>query len=234
FEQLYGTPQRADLLAVAAAQRAITAVLDGHPEVTEPGLARALASHLPAEAALLVSSSMPIRDVEWFAEPRSGLDLHANRGANGIDGVTSTALGLALARSGRPTAALLGDLAFLHDGGGLAGLADRPCSLVLVVVDNHGGGIFSFLPQAAQLPADRFEQLYGTPQRADLLAVAAAHGIPGTEIGGAADLPGRLAEAVAAGGVRLLVARTERAANVEVHAQLAAAVGAALQGPSSP
>ena len=214
--------------AETAAQDAITKVLADHPEVTEPGLARDLAAELPAGAALMVSSSMPIRDVEWFAEPRHGLEYHANRGANGIDGVTSTALGVALTRGGGPTAALLGDLAFLHDGGGLTGLGARPCSLVLVVIDNHGGGIFSFLPQARSLPGDRFEQLFGTPQPADLHALAAAHGIPSTDIETAAQLGRRLDEATAAGGVRLLVARTDRAANVQVHQELADAVGEAL------
>ena len=215
--------------AEAAAQRAITEVLRDHPEVTEPGVARDLVRHLPDGAALVVSSSMPVRDVEWFAEPRTGLEVHANRGANGIDGVTSTALGVALARSRRPTAVLLGDLAFLHDGGGLAGIAGRPCSLTIVVVDNHGGGIFSFLPQAAQLPADRFEQLFGTPQPADLHGLAAAHGLPSVEVDAAADLAPAVTEATAKGGVRVLVARTDRQRNVEVHAELADAVGRALR-----
>ncbi|HEV8114702.1 MAG TPA: thiamine pyrophosphate-dependent enzyme, partial [Acidimicrobiales bacterium] len=215
--------------AEATAQRAISTVLGRHPEVTEPGLARELTAHLPDGAALIVSSSMPIRDVEWFAEPRLGLELHANRGANGIDGVTSTALGVALARAGRPTACLLGDLAFLHDSGALAGLAARPCALTLVVIDNHGGGIFSFLPQASHLPPDRFEQLFGTPQPVDLAALAAAHGLPVTELGAATDLAPALAAAIAAGGVRILLARTDRAANVAVHQELAAAVGAALE-----
>jgi len=215
--------------AEVGAQSAITEVLAGHPEVTEPGLARDLTAYLPEGAALVVSSSMPIRDVEWFAEPRLGLELHSNRGANGIDGVTSTALGVALAGPGRPTACLLGDLAFLHDSATLAGLAARPCALTLVIIDNHGGGIFSFLPQATQLPTDRFEQLFGTPQPVDLAALAAAHGIPVTEVTIAADLELALTEATAAGGVRVLLARTDRTANVAIHQELAAAVGAALR-----
>ena len=217
--------------AEAAAQAAITAVLAAHPEVTEPGLARDLAALLPSGAALVVSSSMPIRDVEWFVRPRHGLEVHANRGANGIDGVTSTALGVALARAGRPTACLLGDLALLHDSSGLNGLAARPCSLTLVVVDNHGGGIFSFLPQADQLAPDRFEQLFGTPQPVDLHALAAAHGIVCRDVATAHALVPSLA-ATGAGGVHMLVARTDRAANVSVHEELAAAVGVALEGLS--
>jgi 2-succinyl-5-enolpyruvyl-6-hydroxy-3-cyclohexene-1-carboxylate synthase len=216
--------------AEATAQGAITRVLAGHPEVTEPGLARDLVRQLPHGASLLVSSSMPVRDVEWFAEPRPGLDVHANRGANGIDGVTSTALGVALARGHRPTAALLGDLAFLHDGSGLTGLAGRPCSLTIVVVDNQGGGIFSFLPQATQLSRERFEQLYGTPQAVDLHGLAAAHGLRSAEVATAADLGPALAQATGRGGVQVLVARTDRERNVEIHAELAEAVGSALGG----
>jgi len=214
--------------AEATAQAAITAVLADHPEVTEPGLARDLVRSLPAGAALFTSSSMPVRDIEWFAEPRAGLEFHANRGANGIDGVTSTALGVALARGGRPTAALLGDLALLHDGSGLSGIAARACSLALVVVDNHGGGIFSFLPQAAQLPPERFEQLFGTPQAVDLHGLAAAHGLPSAEVEAAEALAPLLQESWAKGGVRMLVARTDRQRNVEVHAEVAGAVGWAL------
>ena len=215
--------------AEAAAQAAVTKVLSDHPEVTEPGLARDLARHLPAGAALVTSSSMPVREVEWFAEPRVGLDVHSNRGANGIDGVTSTALGVALARGGRPTALHIGDLALLHDGSGLTGIAARRCSLTIVVVDNQGGGIFSFLPQASRLPADRFELLFGTPQDVDLHALAAAHRIPSTEVVHAADLSPALDHAVTAGGVRMLVARTERPKTVALHAELAAAVGDALR-----
>ena len=217
--------------AEAAAQSAIERALAAHPEVTEPGLARDLVRRLPDGATLVASSSMPIRDVEWFAEPRTGIEVHANRGANGIDGVTSTALGVALARADRPTVLLIGDLALLHDASGLNGLADRRCSLTLVVVDNQGGGIFSFLPQASRLPAPRFEQLFGTPQPVDLHGLAAAHGIPSAETEAMADLAPALDEASAKGGVRMLVARTDRARNVAVHAELAAAVGDALPQP---
>ena len=99
----------------------------------------------------------------------------ANRGANGIDGVVSTAVGVAL--SGVRTTLLIGDVAFLHDTNGLLGLAARGVDLTIVVVDNDGGGIFSFLPQRTSLPGDRFEQLFGTPHGVDLVAVARAHGV---------------------------------------------------------
>ena len=100
---------------------------------------------------------------------------YANRGANGIDGVLSTALGLSL--HDRPVVALVGDIAFLHDGGALTASAHRRADLRIVVVDNDGGGIFSFLPQASALAGERFEQLFGTPHGTDVVAVARAHGL---------------------------------------------------------
>ena len=109
---------------------------------------------------------------------------HANRGANGIDGVVSTALGRAL--TGTPTVALVGDIAFVHDSNALVRLSDRPADLRIVVVDNDGGGIFSFLPQATALPADQFETLLGTPHGTDIEGLARAHGIPAATITDAA------------------------------------------------
>jgi 2-succinyl-5-enolpyruvyl-6-hydroxy-3-cyclohexene-1-carboxylate synthase len=212
-----------------AAQQAIDDVLGRHPEPTEPGVARTLASVLPQGASLVTSSSMPVRDVEWYAAPREGLRVLANRGANGIDGVVSTAFGAALADSANPTVALLGDLAFLHDQGALLGAAASGVACTLVVVDNDGGGIFSFLPQAGALSKARFEQLFGTPHGADLAAIARAHGVMVTQATAAADVGPAVLEAVAAGGVRMVHIRTDRAANVDVHNEIHEAVIAALR-----
>jgi len=191
---------------------------------TEPGIARDLLAALPDGGDLVVSSSMPVRDVERYAQPRDGVRVLANRGANGIDGVVSTAVGVALA--GRPTALLIGDIAFLHDSNGLLGAAGRGVDLVVVVVDNDGGGIFSFLPQAGKLPGDRFEALFGTPHGLDLVALAAAYGPEASAVDG--DVGAAAAEALAKGGVHVLVARTDRAANVEAHRRLDDAVAAAV------
>jgi 2-succinyl-5-enolpyruvyl-6-hydroxy-3-cyclohexene-1-carboxylate synthase len=215
--------------AEAAAQVAFDDVLAGHPEVTEPGLPRALGDQLSDGAVLVASSSMPIRDVEWYMRPRSGLRVLANRGANGIDGVVSTALGVALATSG-PTACLLGDLAFLYDAGALlAHPGDQP-TLTLVVVDNNGGGIFSFLPQASALPPDRFERFWGTPHRADLAAISAGYGVPVTAVTDHSGLASEVRSAQEAGGIRMLLAKTDRQANVAVHEELNAAVAGAVAG----
>ncbi len=164
--------------ASATAERAIADVLADTPELSEPGVARIVAERIPEGAQLVVASSMPVRDLEWFGGPAAAA--HANRGANGIDGVISTALGIALA--GATTVALVGDIAFLHDAGALTALRHRHADLRIVVVDNDGGGIFSFLPQATALPAERFEQLFGTPHGSDLVALAHAHGIDATTV----------------------------------------------------
>jgi 2-succinyl-5-enolpyruvyl-6-hydroxy-3-cyclohexene-1-carboxylate synthase len=190
-------------------------------------VARAAAAALPDGARLVVSSSMPVRDVERYARPRTGLVVAANRGANGIDGVVSTALGVALG-SGAPTALLIGDLAFLHDSNGLLGAAGRSADLTCVVVDNDGGGIFSFLPQARSLPGERFEALFGTPHGLDLVAVAAAYGADARRLEPGEDAGGAVGEAVAKGGLRVLVAPTDRAANVDAHRRIDEAAAAAV------
>ena len=203
------------------AQRAITAALAGYDHPTEPALARALVAALPDGGILVTSSSMPVRDVEWYAAPRDGLRVVANRGANGIDGVVSTAVGVAVG-SGAPTALLIGDIAFLHDTNGLLGLAARPADLTMIVADNDGGGIFSFLPQATEVDAERFEQLFGTPHGVDPSAVAAAHGIAAAELTDLASLPSMLG-----GGPRVVRVRTDRGENVAVHRAIHDAVAAA-------
>src|SRR5262249_23645226 len=154
---------------------------------------------------------MPVRDLEWYGAPRSGVRVLANRGANGIDGVTSTAVGVALA--GASTALLIGDVALLHDSNGLLGAARRGIDLTIVAVDNTAGGVFSFLPQRGAAAADRFELLFGTPHGVDLAQHAAVHGIDTEVVAVADDLGPAVAKAVDRGGVRLVLARTDRAAN---------------------
>ncbi len=223
--------------AEAAVQGAIDRVLDAHEEPTEPAVARTLtrvAASAPGDGVdLVVSSSMPVRDVEWFGAPDTPARVLANRGANGIDGVTSTAVGVALANrrsgSGRRTVLLIGDVAFLHDTNGLLGLAGRGLDLTIVVVDNDGGGIFSFLPQRTRLGHERFEQLFGTPHGVDLGVLAGAHRVEVRRPTTSAELDAALGEALHDGGTRLLHVRTERDANLAVHDELHAAVAAAVE-----
>jgi len=214
--------------AEANAQQAIDTLLTARAVMSEPAIARATVAALPAGARLMVSSSMPVRDVEWYARPRSGVEIHANRGANGIDGVTSTAVGLALVDPLRPTALLIGDIAFLHDTNALLALARRSVNLTIVVVDNDGGAIFSFLPQRNALTAERFEQLFGTPHGTDPGAVAAAHGLHVERIGSIDELRRAIVSASAEPGVTVLHVRTDRDDNIAAHADLHRAVAAAL------
>jgi 2-succinyl-5-enolpyruvyl-6-hydroxy-3-cyclohexene-1-carboxylate synthase len=224
--------QRSD----AAARRALDAFLDGDDEPFEGRVARDIHDCLPAGATLVVASSMPVRDLEAFARPRPGLRVLANRGVNGIDGFTSTVLGVAAAAGagGVPVAGLMGDLAFLHDAAGLTFAARSGLDAVLVVVDNDGGGIFSFLPQAgapAVSPED-FESLFGTPHGLDLVSVARSYGLAAERVERAGDVIPTVEKAVTAGGVRVVVVDTgDRAANVERHRRAWEAVAAGLGPP---
>jgi 2-succinyl-5-enolpyruvyl-6-hydroxy-3-cyclohexene-1-carboxylate synthase len=209
--------------AEGRAQAAIDRELGPEAPLTEPLVARLVATHRPAGGEVVVAASMPMRDLEWFGGPAAVA--HANRGANGIDGVLSTALGVALGTGG-PTVAVVGDIAFVHDAGALTALAGRRADLRIVVVDNDGGGIFSFLPQATDLPAATFEQLFGTPHGTDVVALAAAHGLDAVTAG----TPGELVARLGRPGPWVTRVRTDRAENVRAHARLNAAVAAALDG----
>lgn len=142
---------------------------------SEPAVAQTIAETLPNGATLYVASSRPIRDLEAFAVPRSGVEVFANRGLAGIDGNISTALGIASKRNA--TYAILGDLAFLHD---LTALVNQEAiKLKLLVINNDGGGIFSTLPQAG---VDGFEKIFGTAHGHDLAAIARSFKVSVTEV----------------------------------------------------
>ncbi|WP_084963429.1 2-succinyl-5-enolpyruvyl-6-hydroxy-3-cyclohexene-1-carboxylic-acid synthase [Thermoactinospora rubra] len=205
-----------------AVRGAVDEVLDASG-LSEPRLARDLVEALPNNSLLLAASSMPIRDLDQAMRPRRGVRILANRGASGIDGLVSTAMGAALAHNG-PAYALLGDLSFLHDHNGLIlGPREPRPNLCLVVVNNDGGGIFSLLPQAAL--RDPFERVFGTPHGVDLAYLAAATGTPYTLLGDISELP----KALRGEGVRIVEARTERESNALLHAQLREAAHAALR-----
>jgi len=211
--------------ADAAARQAADKILDGGDAVTEPRLARDLAAALPGGALLWVASSQPVRDVDLHMAPRTGLRVLASRGASGIDGLVSSAIGAALAHQaagGGAAAALLGDLALLHDAPGLMlGRSEPRPDLCLVVASNDGGGIFSDLEQAA-FPGP-FERVFGTPHGADIASLAGAAGIPHARLDAAAELPAVLD----GGGLRVVEVQTDRAAAASLRAALRAACVAA-------
>jgi 2-succinyl-5-enolpyruvyl-6-hydroxy-3-cyclohexene-1-carboxylate synthase len=212
--------------ADASARSAIDLLVDSWDEPFEGRIARDVVRAAPAGASVVVASSMPVRDVESFAPARDEVVFHANRGVNGIDGFVSTVLGVAAASEG-PAVALAGDLCFLHDSNGLLGAVDRGVDATFVVVDNGGGGIFSFLPQA-ELP-EHFETIFGTPPAIDVAALAAVHGVPVAEVAAAAALEPALLDAVDAGGVQVVRVRTDRDANVDRHRDVWAAVADSLR-----
>lgn len=147
------------------AARAVTAVLGAEPDANEPALAADLIELLPPGWGAYGGSSMPVRDLDTFAEAatwqRSPLVIGANRGASGIDGAIASAVGYACGLNS-PVAALVGDLAILHDLGSLSLLARSPQPVVLAIANNNGGGIFSFLPSLTSQD-DVFERYFATP-----------------------------------------------------------------------
>lgn len=208
--------------SVAADLAIATTVSTGR--LTEPGVAHVVVRDAPAPGVLVASSSMPVRDVEWYGAPRNGLKIVANRGANGIDGVMSSAIGAALVAR-VPVTLIIGDVAFLHDSGALVGLAERACDLRIVIVDNNGGAIFSFLPQASALSSTVFERLFGTPHTVDIELLARAHAVDYRAVGNHAALSAALAES----GPSIIHVRTERTHVVADHDSVHRAVSDAVR-----
>jgi 2-succinyl-5-enolpyruvyl-6-hydroxy-3-cyclohexene-1-carboxylate synthase len=215
-----------------AVRDAVDAALDASAGLSEPRLAREVAAALPDGALLWVASSLPVRDLDQHMAPRAGLRILASRGASGIDGLVSSAVGAALAHQsagGGPAVALLGDLALLHDAPGLfIGPGEPRPDLCLIVVNNDGGGIFSQLEPAAF--AEPFERVFGTPHGADVSRLAAAAGLPYRQI----ERPNELAEELAAplprsrSGLRILELRTSRPDQASLRAGLTRVAAAAL------
>jgi 2-succinyl-5-enolpyruvyl-6-hydroxy-3-cyclohexene-1-carboxylate synthase len=140
------------------------------PDWSEAEVAAVVAEELENDSALFISSSRPIRDIESFAVPRSGIETYANRGLAGIDGNISTAMGIATKHD--ETYAVIGDLAFLHD---ISALTNPTIdTLTIIVVDNDGGGIFSTLPQRG---VDGFEAIFGTPHGRDIAKIVQGYGL---------------------------------------------------------
>ncbi|HSR25167.1 MAG TPA: thiamine pyrophosphate-dependent enzyme, partial [Candidatus Eisenbacteria bacterium] len=221
--------RRAWVEAGAAAAAAL-----GHrlatPPLHEGQAVRALAAALPPDAQVVIGSSMPIRDADTFWPPAEpGQRFLANRGASGIDGVVSTALGAAAAVPDRPTVLLLGDLGLYHDMNGLWAAGRHRLRAVIVVLDNDGGGIFGFLPQAEH--PDVFEELFGTPLGLRMGDVARLYGLAYHEVGEAGALPAALRAALAGEGVSLVRVAFDRAGSVAGHRACWAAVSEAL-GPA--
>lgn len=228
-----GTWARDFLWAEQWARSTLESAFSEDMSLTEMRIAHEVVAALPEGANLFVASSMPIRDVDSFAPTtHKRVRVLANRGVNGIDGLVSSALGAAAA-SGRPTVLLTGDVTMLHDVGGLLIARRSGVPLTVVVVNNDGGGIFSFLP-IAQSPGARphYEDFWGTPHGMDFSHAAALYQARYQR----PETPAALRSAVSAGlqgGLNLIEVRVaERTRNVEQHRQLFARMAASLgDGP---
>ena len=189
-----------------AADALVPAALAQAPDPFEPKVYAALAEELPAGAQVWVSSSMPVREVEsYFPVSDTPIRFLSNRGANGIDGVVASAAGAALA-TGAPTWVLIGDVALVHDAGGLLAAGRAGADIHVVCVNNGGGGIFDFLPLPGHADAALYEEYVATPTRVEPAALAALAGL----------------------GDRFTEVRTDRGDSVRLHRELYARVGEAL------
>lgn len=251
-----------------AADRRAAAVLDARlsgEELSEPKLARLLSMRIPPDHALVLASSMPIRDMDLFGSVRFGFSpadavaahatledsgpagahpphaaqvaaagvrelgsvpVFANRGTSGIDGTIATAAGIA-AGLDRPVTLVIGDLAFQHDLNSLALLRDR--RVIVVLINNDGGGIFSFLPIAQH--EDVFEPYFGTPHGLTFGPAAALYGLAYEAPTNVPAFEAAYSAACARDGSSVIEVRTERRSNRTLHADLALAVSAAVRQP---
>ena len=215
---------------VAAGKRATAAIAGTFVSTPmhEGHIVRALASRLPDNAQVFVGSSMPIRAADSFwPHAKTKQRFFGNRGASGIDGLVSTGLGLAAARSDVPTVLLLGDLSLYHDMNGLWAMRRHGIRATVVVCDNNGGGIFNFLPQAQH--QDVFEELFATPIGLDFAQVARLYDLVYSPVTDRAGLEPALADALAAQASTLVVVKFKREDSVSGHRICWEAASAALR-----
>jgi len=215
------------LEAWATADALVPPALAGAPDPFEPKVHAALEAGVSDGALLWLSSSMPVRDAEaYFPGSPKRIRFLANRGANGIDGVVSSAAGAARV-TGAPTFLLIGELALLHDVGGLLAASRAGIDLTVVCLNNGGGGIFDFLPVAEHADRALYEEHVATPSGVDLEAVAALAGMEHR----LAVTPEEVRCAVARPG--LVEVRTERSDNVRLHREVVERVAASLSSAAA-
>ena len=204
----------------------IASEVDSLKHCSEPAIARTLTRKLPDEWGLFLGNSMPIRDVDMYATGSdASLAVFANRGASGIDGNLATAVGCAFGRRG-PVAVLLGDLATLHDLNSMALIANSEFPLVVTVINNDGGGIFSLLPIANH--EKLFEPFFATPHGFEFKEAATMFRLPYFPATRMDEYDSVLESALASGRSAIIEVRTEREANAALHRKLTVAVKGVL------
>ncbi len=224
------SPDNEWLDRIESASRRIGKKLDeffaARNDVSEPGVLRSVFQRAPADSVVFLGNSMPIRDAEMFGpETPHALRIAANRGASGIDGNIATAIGHGAAL-GVPVTAVIGDLAALHDMNSLALAQTLRKPFVLVIINNDGGGIFSFLPIAEH--PKHFERFFGTPHGMTFESVAKQFGLGHVQPQTAPDFDSAYATALNANAGTLIEVRTDRSANLALHRELERAIKDAL------
>lgn len=204
----------------------IESALATQDRMSEPLVFRRMAELVPEDSIVFAGNSMPVRDLDsfWPASTKQVRFL-ANRGASGIDGVVSTALGVA-ATSGKPTTLVIGDISLYHDMNGLFAAKRHGLKATIVVINNDGGGIFSFLPQAEK--GEGFEELFGTPHGLDFRHAADLYGLVYALAGTPDEFDAAFMKSMDAGGVTLIEVRTNRDENLALHRDIWARVAGAL------
>ncbi len=206
-------------------REAYDAVLGETDAASEPSVIADLAVVLPNGSHVFAGNSMPVRDIDgFFATHEKAVTILGSRGASGIDGVVSTALGVS-ARSQGPTVLVIGDLSFYHDMNGLLAARRHNLNATIVLINNDGGGIFSFLPQHDQ--SEDFETLFGTPHGLDFSHAAALYGVDFQRVETRKQYRDALKASFAAPGVQVIEVRTEREANLKLHQRIWDAVAKA-------
>jgi 2-succinyl-5-enolpyruvyl-6-hydroxy-3-cyclohexene-1-carboxylate synthase len=217
------------LAAEQATRSALAPAIVDMTELFEGRIFTELAQFLPAGSLLYVGNSMPVRDMDtFFWRTSSPIRALGNRGASGIDGVVSSSLGAsAVSAPDEPAVLVIGDLSFFHDLNGLLAAHLHKLNLVIVLVQNNGGGIFSFLPQAAY--PEHFEQLFGTPTELNFAPVVSMYGGAFTRVTNWEDFRSSLAVGLRQGGLHVIEVPTERTRNVLLHRGLWQVAEQALQ-----
>jgi len=211
--------------ASARAKSVLSSHVDGHG-LTEPAVAALVTQHLPETHAVVAGSSMPIRDLNRHAAgDGAGVPAYANRGASGIDGTVATAAGVAKGEK-RAVTLLIGDVALWHDLNSLALLHDTP--VIVVVVNNDGGGIFHFLPIREH--EDVFDPYFSTPHGRSFSSAAETFGLEYEQPTSTDEFLSAYRSACSNEGPTLIEVQTDREENRRLHEQLEAEVARAIEG----
>ncbi|KRF65998.1 2-succinyl-5-enolpyruvyl-6-hydroxy-3-cyclohexene-1-carboxylate synthase [Bacillus sp. Soil768D1] len=199
-----------------ATKNALSSIGD-EVELSEGKLFSLLQNMMPIESTLFVGNSMPIRDLDtFFLSNEKGIKTFANRGANGIDGVVSTALGVSTVSEN--TVLAIGDLSFFHDMNGLLAAKLQKQNITILLINNDGGGIFSFLPQAND--REHFETLFGTPHGLDFSHTAQLYGGKYSKVQNWDELKQVFTESFEIQGLKIIEVPTERESNLQKHRNL--------------